>query len=75
MAALVFTVAHGLSLVLPSCAELCRVVPRGLLISVTSLGAEHGLKGVYTSAVASHELSSCSPWAVDHRLGRCGTQA
>ena len=58
-----------------SFAELCRVVPRGLLISVASLGAEHGLKGVYTSAVASHELSSCSSWAVDHRLGRCGTQA
>ena len=65
MAALVFTVAQGLSLVVPS----------RLLIAVASLGAEHGLRGEQASVVASHEPSSCSSWAVVHRLGRCGAWA
>ena len=37
--------------------------------------AEHGLKGLHASAVAVGELSSCSSWALEHRLNGCGARA
>ena len=49
-------------------------VRHGLVIAVPSL-AEHGLRGLHASAVAVGELSSCSSWALEHRLNSYGTQA
>ena len=39
----------------------------GLLVEVASLIAEHGL--------SAHGFSSCSFWALEHRLSSCGAQA
>ena len=41
------------------------VVVSGLLISVASLVAEHGLSVL--------QLCSCSSWALEHRLNSCST--
>ena len=46
---------------------LSLVVVGGLLIVVASL-VEHGLWGTLASVVVAHGLSSCSSWALEHRL-------
>ena len=61
----VFIAVHGLSLV---------VVSR-LLTAMTSLVAEHGLQGTWTSAAAAHELRSCGIWALEHRFSSHGKWA
>ena len=45
-----------------------------LLIAVASLVVERGLRGARASVAAAHGLSSCSSWALEHRLDRCGTK-
>ena len=42
-----------------------------LLIAVTFLVAEHGLKGLWTSVVGAQGLSGCSSWALEHTLHGC----
>ena len=49
-------------------------VPR-LLIAVACLVVEHGLQGAQASAGVACGRSSCGPWALEHRLNSCGTQA
>ena len=51
------------------------VVVCRLLIAVASLVAEHRLQSARASVVAAFGFSSCSSWAVEHRLSSCGTQA
>ena len=46
-----------------------------LLIVVASLVTEHGLQGAQATVVGAGGLNSCSFWALEHRLGSCGTQA
>ena len=58
-----------------SCGEWGLAAVHGLLITAASLVSEHRLEGVQTSAAAACGLSSCSPRALEHRLGSCGTQA
>ena len=48
---------------------------RGLLITVASLVAEHGLKGSQASIAAACGLSICGSQVLEHRLNSCGTQA
>ena len=47
----------------------------GLLTAVASLVAQHGLWGMWVSVVVARGLSSCSSWALEHRLSSCGTWA
>ena len=46
----------------------------GLLIVVASLVAEHRTLGAWASVAVAHGLSSCGSWALESRLGSCGTQ-
>ena len=57
---------HSFSLVASMQAVVCR-----LLITVASLGVEHGLWGAWASVVAACGLSSCISRAVEHRCS-CG---
>ena len=52
-----------------SCSErgLLFIAGHGLLISVASLVAEHGLWAL--------GLSSCGSWTLEHRLSSCGARA
>ena len=47
---------------------------RLLLIKVAFL-VEHRLYGMRASAVAACGLSSCGPWALEHRLNSCDARA
>ena len=40
-----------------------RVAVRGLLAAVASLVAEHGVRGIWASAVVARGLSGCGAWA------------
>ena len=51
------------------------VVVRGLLIVVASLVGEHRFQGIWASVVSARGLSSCGPWALEHRLRSCGAWA
>ena len=44
-----------------------------LLLGVAALVKEQGLQGLWASAVAAHELSSCGSWALEHKPNSCGT--
>ena len=73
LAALGLCALRGLSLVASvgySLVVVCR-----LLITVTSLGVEHGLWGAWASAVAARGLSSCSSQVVERRLSCRGARA
>ena len=48
------------------------VVVCGLLIVVASVVAEQRLYSAQASVVAACGLSSCSSWALEHRLSNCG---
>ena len=50
------------------------VVVRGLLIAVAS-HCRAQAPGAQTSVVVAHGLSSCSSWALQHRLSSCGARA
>ena len=47
----------------------------GLPVAVASLVAQHGLWSTWASVVATHRLSSCTSWTLEHRLSSCGTRA
>ena len=49
------------------CAGFSLVSGGGLLVAVDSLVSEHELWGT--------GLSSCSSWALEHRINSCSTQA
>ena len=46
-----------------------------LLAAVASLVARHGLWGMWASGATACVLSSCSSWALEHRLNSGGTWA
>ena len=46
-----------------------------LLVAAASLLVELGLLGVWASVAEAHRPSSCSSWALEHRLNSCGIQA
>ena len=46
-----------------------------LLITLASLGAEHGLWGARASVVVALGLISCRSRALEHRLNSCGAPA
>ena len=48
------------------CASFPLIAVSGPLIAVTSVVVEHGLEVGF---------SSCSSWALEHKLNSCGTQA
>ena len=54
---------------------LLSIAVHRLLIAVASLVAEHGLQNTWASVVVAHELSSCSTWALEHRLNSLGSWA
>ena len=68
----VFIAALRLFLVAESGGYSLVVVCR-LLTAVASPVKEQGLWGLWASAVAAHELSSCSSWALGHKLNSCAT--
>ena len=51
------------------------VAVRGLLIEEASLVARAWALGTWASVVVARGLSICGSWALEHRLGSCGTQA
>ena len=51
------------------------VVVHGLLITLVSLVAEHGLSGVWALVAVAHGLTSCGSWALEYRLNSCGVQS
>ena len=51
------------------------IVVHRLLIAAASLVAEHGLEGTWDSVAGVCGLSSCSFWALEHRLNSCGAWA
>ena len=44
----------------------------GLLFAEASLAAGHRLWGMWVSVVVARGRSSCSYWALEHRLSSCG---
>ena len=60
-----------------SCGErgLLFVVVRRLLLAVASLVAEHGLQARGLQQLWCMGFSSCGLWALERRLGSCGTRA
>ena len=60
-----------------SCHEqrLLFVAERRFLFEVAFLVGEHRLQGARASLVAARGLSSCSSWALVHRIHSCGEQA
>ena len=70
----VFVAVWAFSLVVAS-GNYSLVMVCGLFTVVASLIAEHRFKRMRTSVVATHGLSSCSSWALEHRLNNCSAQA
>ena len=64
----------GLSLILASEGQSLVVLYR-LLIVVAPLVVEQGLWGAQSLVVAAYRLSSCSSWALEHRLNSYGVGA
>ena len=48
---------------------------RRLLTVAASLGAERGLWDVRASVAVRRGFTSCSSWALEHRLSSCGAWA
>ena len=66
---------EGFSLVVESRGSSLVMVPRLLLIAMSSLDSEHSLQGNQVSVVVVCGLSSCGLWVLEHRLNICGVQA
>ena len=64
----------GFSLAMAKGGHSLVAVPE-FLIAGAPLVAKHRLGGAWASAAATHGLSSCGFWALEHRLNRCGSRA
>ena len=64
---------HGLVLAVVSWG--CSPAVHWLLIVVGPLVVKHGLGGAQSLVVVAYRLSSCSSWALEHRLNSCAVGA